>query len=414
MNEYINNVSRRREQLKEALSRLHQGTPLEELRAEFADVLQNASASEVAQIEQDLIEEGLPVEDIQNLCDVHVALFRAGLDKEPTPDMLPGHPIYTFRSENELAALVLNEVRAALINFKVDPSVEVRGKLTQKLQKLTDFEKHYARKEHNLFPYLERYGFSGPSSVMWGIHDDIRKGWKSMCAILESAAPATQFMAADLEKIFAGVENAMREMFYKEEHILFPAALERLTPKDWREIYDQESEIGFAYVSRGSQWVAGFTAPSPENQLKLDQDQPGKESAMTNVPLKTGALSPEQLSLMLTTLPFDIAFVDETDTVLFYSETKERIFRRTPAVIGRKVQKCHPPASVDKVVRILEDFRSGKRDVAEFWIQMNGRFIYISYYAVRDEQGSYRGTLEVTQDLTHLRALQGERRLLED
>jgi len=121
MNEYINNVSRRREQLKEALSRLHQGTPLEELRAEFADVLQNASASEVAQIEQDLIEEGLPVEDIQNLCDVHVALFRAGLDKEPTPDMLPGHPIYTFRSENELAALVLNEVRAALINFKVDP-----------------------------------------------------------------------------------------------------------------------------------------------------------------------------------------------------------------------------------------------------------------------------------------------------
>ena len=135
---------------------------------------------------------------------------------------------------------------------------------------------------------------------------------------------------------------------------------------------------------------------------------------MTNVPLKTGALSPEQLSLMLTTLPFDIAFVDETDSVLFYSETKERIFRRTPAIIGRKVQKCHPPASVDKVVRIVEDFRSGKRNMAEFWIQMDGKFIYISYYAVRDEQGVYRGTIEVTQDLTHLREIQGEKRLLED
>lgn len=135
---------------------------------------------------------------------------------------------------------------------------------------------------------------------------------------------------------------------------------------------------------------------------------------MTSVPLKTGALSPEQLSLMFTTLPFDIAFVDEADTVCFYSETKDRIFRRTPAIIGRKVQKCHPPASVDKVVRIVEDFRSGKRNMAEFWIQMDGKFVYISYYAVRDEQGTYRGTIEVTQDLTHLREIQGEKRLLDD
>ncbi len=134
---------------------------------------------------------------------------------------------------------------------------------------------------------------------------------------------------------------------------------------------------------------------------------------MTSIPLKTGALSPEQVNLLLTNLPVDVTYVDENDTVLFYAETKERIFRRTPAVIGRKVQNCHPPASVDKVVRIVEDFRSGKRDKAEFWIQMNGKFIFISYYAIRDEQGKYRGTLEVTQDLTHLRELQGERRLLE-
>lgn len=254
MSEYINNVSRRKEQLKEALKKLHQGTPLDDLRAEFTEVLKNATAGEIAQIEQSLIQEGLPVEDIQNLCDVHVALFRAGLDKESTPDTLPGHPVYTFRTENELAALVLNEVRAVLVNFKVNPSPEVRTKLTSALQKLMEFEKHYARKEHNLFPYLERYGFSGPSSVMWGIHDDIRKGWKSMLASLKSPAPASQAMAADLDKTFTPLENAMREMFYKEEHILLPAALQRLTPKDWQEIYDQETEIGFAYATRGGQW----------------------------------------------------------------------------------------------------------------------------------------------------------------
>lgn len=414
MSEYINNVTHRKEKLKEALRRLHQGTPMEQLREEFADVLRNASAGEVAQIEQALIQEGMPVEDIQNLCDVHVALFREGLNQEPTPDTLPGHPIYTYRTENELAALVLNEVRAALVNFKIDPSPEVRTKLTNKLQKLMEFEKHYARKEHHLFPYLERYEFSGPSSVMWGIQDDIRRGWKSMLATLKSPAPASQAIAVDLEKTFTPLENAIREMFYKEEHILFPAAMQRLTQKDWEEIFDQEIEIGFAYVTRGNQWRQSSTITPPANPVKLNQTQTEKEPTMTDVPLKTGALSPEQLSLILTTLPFDVAFVDETDTVRFYSETKERIFRRTPAVIGRKVQKCHPPASVDKVVRIVEDFRSGKRDKAEFWIQMNGKFIWISYYAVRDEKGTYRGTIEVTQDLTHLRALQGEKRLLED
>ena len=414
MSEYIDNVSKRKEQLKRALKKLHEGTPLNELRAEFADVLQNASAGEIAQIEQSLIREGLPVEEIQNLCDIHVSLFREGLDKQPTPDLMPGHPVYTFRAENELANLVLNEVKAAIVNFKINPSVEVRTTLSEKLKKLMEFEKHYARKEHYLFPYLEKYQFTGPSSVMWGIQDDIRKGWRSMWTILQSSAPSTSSLAADLDKIFSPLENAIREMFYKEERILFPAALERLTQKDWEDIFDQEAEIGFAYVTRVDQWRTKAVTQSAQDKIELDQTQKGKEKQMTPVPLKTGALSPEQLNMMLTSLPVDIAYVDENDTVLFYSETKDRIFRRTPAVIGRKVQNCHPPASVDKVVRILEDFRAGKRDKAEFWIQMGGKFIYISYYAIRDAQGAYRGTLEVTQDLTHLREIQGEKRLLED
>jgi len=413
MSELINNVSRRKEQLKVALKKLHDGTPMEEVKAEFRDVLQNASAGEIAQIEQALIQEGLPVEEIQNLCDVHVALFREGLDKEPTADMLPGHPVYTFRSENELASLVLNEVKGAVVNFKVNPSPGVRAMLTEKLRKLMEFEKHYTRKENLLFPFLEKYKFSGPSSVMWGIHDDIRRGWKSMLALLESPALANAGMAADLDKTFTPLENAMREMFYKEDKILFPAALERLTQPDWEEIYAQENEIGFCYLTRGSQWLADGNAKATGDEIK-SKEKEEKELPMTDVDLKVGALSPEQVSLMLTHLPVDITFVDENDSVLFYSDTKERIFRRTPAIIGRKVQNCHPPASVHKVIKIVEDFRAGVRDMAEFWIQMDGKFIHIAYYAVHDEQGAYRGTIEVSQNLTHLREIQGEKRLLED
>jgi PAS domain S-box-containing protein len=130
------------------------------------------------------------------------------------------------------------------------------------------------------------------------------------------------------------------------------------------------------------------------------------------IPLQTGALTAQQIALLLTYLPVDVTYVDENDEVRFFSATKERIFQRSPAIIGRKVQQCHPPASVHRVQRILDDLRAGRRDVAEFWIQMSGKFVHIRYFAVRDEQGKYRGVLEVSQDVTAIRALQGERRLL--
>ena len=138
------------------------------------------------------------------------------------------------------------------------------------------------------------------------------------------------------------------------------------------------------------------------------------QTAAGELPLQTGALTGPQISLLLTHLPVDVTYVDADDTVRFYSETPERIFRRTPAIIGRKVQKCHPPASVHSVQRILDDFRAGRRDTAEFWIQMQGKFIHIRYFALRDKQGRYEGTIEVTQDLTQIRQLEGERRLLDE
>ncbi len=414
MSEFINNHSLRKEKLKEALRQIHEGKPYQEVKEVFRDILSNASAGEIAEIEQALIAEGLPVEDIQYLCDVHVAMFRESLDTQTMPEMIPGHPVYTFRAENELAALALNDTRLAIEGYKAQPNAETRQRLSDSVKKLRLYDNHYLRKENLLFPFLEKFGFSGPSNVMWGIHDDIRKAWKQMTTILESNRADSRELGQELEKIYTPAENAIREMFYKEEHILLPNALERLSDADWRAIYDQEDEFGFSFATRGSDW------PPSDQMKKEDTDKiketlkPERSEPMSDYPLTHGDLTIKQIDMMLKNLPVDITFVDENDTVRYYSETPERIFKRTPAIIGRKVQNCHPPASVDKVVKIVEDFKAGKRDVAEFWIQMKGMFIHIRYFAMRDAQGTYKGTLEVSQEITGIRKLEGEKRLLDD
>jgi uncharacterized protein len=414
MSEFINNVSKRKDKIKKALERIHAGEDYENVKQEFADVLSSATPQEISEIEQTLISEGLPVEDIQYLCDVHVAMFRESLDQQSAPEMSPGHPVYTFRAENELAALVLNEAKQTLRKLQDDKSEKMTAKLKSNLEKLKEFDAHYLRKEILLFSYLEKVDFSGPSSVMWGIHDDIRKGWKAMLAEIGSGSPASKEGLEKLNHLFAEIENAMREMIYKEERILFPTALERLNEADWLAMYAQEADFGFSYVVRGTEWP--LKKEQAEGKINPDMNYKKEEriESMSKFPLTTGDLSISQINMLLTHLPVDITYVDENDTVLFFSETPDRIFKRTEAIIGRKVQNCHPPQSMDKVQQIIDDFKAGTRDTAEFWIQMNDMFINIRYFALHDANGAYKGTLEVSQDLTHARALEGEKRLLDD
>ena len=414
MSEFINNVSKERQQkIKDALKRVHDGEPYESVKKEFADVLRSATAQEISEIEQSLIAGGMPVEDIQYLCDVHVAMFRESLDEQPPADMLPGHPVYTFRTENELLTIVLNDIRNTLRQLVGSQSDDLLAKLKVNLEKLFEFDRHYERKENLLFSYLEKVDFTGPSNVMWGIHNDIRKGWKQMKELIAGKESLNFSDVQEFNKLFTPVENMMREMIYKEEHILFPTALERLEESDWIAMHAQEADFGFSYVKRGNEWpyAEENTLTTQEKTATIEEN---KEIEMTPFPLKTGDLSISQMNMMLTRLPVDITYVDENDTVLFFSETPERIFKRTAAIIGRKVQNCHPPQSMDKVQRILDDFKAGTRDTAEFWIQMNDMFIHIEYFAMHDAEGNYKGTLEVSQDLTHLRSLEGEKRLLDD
>ena len=300
--------------------------------------------------------------------------------------------MHTFLAENRAIEQAANRWVEACRRPAPD-----HAELAATLAALAQVEIHYARKENQLFPNLERHGFTGPSKVMWAVHDGIRRQLKSAREAIDGSAPGS-VAAIGLE-----LARQITEMIYKEEKILFPTALSMLSEEEWAKIRAGDDAIGYALVKPAADWPpaaaapAGAAAPAPAGLVAL----------------RTGALTPEQLGAMLVSLPVEISFVDDRDTVQFYSDHPHRIFPRSPEVIGRAVQNCHPQKSVHMVDAILKAFRDGSRTEAKFWIEFKGRFILISYYPVRGADGRYLGCIEVTQDITELRGLQGEKRLLD-
>lgn len=393
MSEFINNASKRKDALKAIIRKLHAGESVESLQEEFNEIIAEATASDIAQAEREVIAEGLPVADIQKLCDLHVAVFQQGLESQAAPESVPGHPVHNFRLENEIIGRVLESVEGSLARVLAGDKDALKS-LRMSVGNLQLIERHYEWKENLLFPVLEKYGFEGPSKVMWGVHNDIRKAIRNLQALINSDS-------LDLETIdaeYLDLAKAVRDMFYKEEKVLLPESLTRLSQEDW-DLIKSES-LSLKKGAESTELISEEPAPTLETEGKI--------------PLSTGALTQEQINLMLSNLPVDITFVDENDKVCFFSQTSERIFVRTAAIIGRAVQNCHPPQSVHVVQQIVDDFRAGKRDVAEFWIQMGPKFVHIRYFALRDTQGAYKGVIEVTQDVSSIRALEGERRLLDD
>ena len=408
MSEMIKDEALRGEQRKNALmdviKSLRAGRTVDEVKGEFSALLQEVDGGEIAELEQALIADGLPEDEIKRLCDVHVAVFEGALELQAPPEASPGHPIDIMRAENAKAESAMQALELAIIDGDWD---QARARLAT----LRLYERHYVRKENILFPYLERYGFTGPSSVMWAIHDDIRTGWKSLDALLaEGPKSGADAHRVRIESSSSGLIRTMRDVIYKEEHILVPAALERLTERDWQEVRAQGPEVGYFQVAPDGEWQDKTAQPEGHGEaVRVAAPDPADSGLL---PLDTGLLTGTELNLLLTHLPIDVTYVGVDDTVRYFSAGRERIFPRSPAIIGRKVQKCHPPASMHRVQQILDDFRSGTRDEAEFWIQMAGKFIHIRYFALRDGQGAYQGALEVSQDVTGIRQLSGERRLL--
>ncbi len=382
MSELIDNRAHRLRTLKGIIKELHAGHPSGTVKDRLAQLVGETDYSEIVAMEQELMAEGMPVEEVQCMCDVHSQVVRESLVQLAPKPVAPGHPVDTFRRENEA-------LRAVIASMRQTPARETYNQLM-------DVEKHYQRKEHAFFPFLERHGITGPSKVMWAKDDEVRTLLKKLGAALAGAPPATAASAAE------AALGAVEEMMYKEDHILLPMCLDRFTEDEWGEIWASSPRYGWCLVEPQE----GYQPPDAAVRESL------RLAATESVQLPTGNLTIEQLVAIFSTMPVDVTFVDADDRVAFFSEGPDRVFARSKAIIGRKVQHCHPPRSVDIVDRIVTDFREGRQNVAEFWITLDGKFVHIRYFAIRDAQSKYLGTMEITQDLTKVRALEGERRLL--
>jgi DUF438 domain-containing protein len=407
MSELINNRTHRIQTMKEIIRHLHQGKAPDQVRDQLRQLVRETDASEIAAMEQELIAEGMRVEEVQSMCDLHTSVLREILVQPIEPFIPPGHPLDTFRQENVALGEAVARMRTVMRGIAGLPDAAEPGEelaaWRQAYNDLMDVEKHYQRKEHLLFSCLERHGVTGPSKVMWGKHDEARALFKTLGeALAAQGATAAEWRIA-IDTLAEPALVAVEEMIYKEERVLLPMAHTALTEEEWGEIWQQSPQYGYCLVEPRQ----GYQPPRPTDPARI-----AAVASNESLLFPTGALSPEQIRGLFAALPVDLTFVDADDRVRYFSEGPDRVFARSKAILGRKVQHCHPPKSVQIVEEILNDFKNGRHGVAEFWITFHGRFVHIRYFAVRDAQGGYLGALEVTQDLTRLRALEGERRLL--
>ncbi len=397
----------KKEVMRDIILNLHRGMPVEEAKERFLKEVGTISSTEIAELEQSLIQDGLSVEEIKEFCNVHALLFESALRKDIAEEESHAHPVYLFKKENsEIEKLVVRVENLCAKQGEYRADV-FRKELKGFLEKLRDVDIHYKRKEQILFPFLERHEFFGPSQVMWGKDDEIRdmlKGALSRLDTLEDRASIADFIKKSVDPLLEEV----RGMIFKEEQILFPTSLEKLSIDEWAEVFRSSEEVGYCYIEKPVEDTL------LSEQLRKSYREEPLVKDLKNITLPTGSLTLTELEQIANRLPIDITFVDSSDRVKYFSDNPDRIFVRTKSVIGRKVQNCHPPQSVAIVEKILDSFKDGTRDTADFWINTKGRMLFISYFAVRDRSGTYLGTLEVTQDITHIRRLEGEKRLFDE
>ncbi len=373
--------------LKEILKKLHGGLALEEAKRLFETEIGQVTSNEIFELEQSLLADGVPAEEIKKFCNVHALLFAGGLEKAMEDPASTSHPVSLFKAENAEIKRRVDAALALLPSLKAGKSADWVKNLLEELRAVNI---HYERKEQLLFPYLEKVGFTGPSKVMWGKHNEIREMLKKA----SSAAPV-EFPAA-AQALLEEIDG----MIFKEENILFPAALEKLKPGDWAGIFRDSAQAGYIFIEPPA---------AVAEALDIAQNTAALSGAVVSLP--SGNLNLTELTSLLNTLPVDLTFVDAEDTVRYFSEGKDRFFLRARAIIGRKVQNCHPPQSLGAVEKILAAFKDGSKSTEEFWINLKGRTVHIRYFALRGPDGKYLGSLEVTQDITDIQKIKGEKRL---
>jgi DUF438 domain-containing protein len=397
MSEFINNGASRLEALAGFTRGMIEHGDGKTLIDKYQSVLDTVTPTETMMVLDQMLTEGFSNETVKtNLGKILNVFFKSlSAHRWEKPD--EHHFLSCLMSENRAVAVIMTDIKAvikALFSTENPNEAKLFDDLRLLIVQLKLYDLHYVKKENILFPYIEKaFPQYRCLQLMWSFHDDFRRSIKNIETILADTNPDKQSLNRELGRLFFVV----LPIVFREEQIVFPVAYKAIPQKGWEDMMHQSFEIGWCYIAPPSKILHGDNSGA---------DWSGK------VNLGTGFLTPEQLTLLFNNLPVDITFVDENDEVCYFSGVKHRIFPRSKAIIGRKVQNCHPPESVHIVNDIIDAFRSGQKDHADFWIQMKGRFIHIRYFAVRNEAGAYKGTIEVSQDVTEIRGLQGEQRLL--
>ncbi|HLQ40613.1 MAG TPA: DUF438 domain-containing protein [Tetragenococcus sp.] len=436
----MNPKAKRQERIVEILSLLHEGGSFEEAKRLFNEEFEGIDVTEITAAEKSLIQNGLDPTEIQKLCNIHAAVFKGSINEIHHSNeeyAQPGHPVHTLKLENQVLQSLLTDEIDDLLKKMKKGDWSYQDQLQNAVEDLLQIDKHYARKETLIFSYMEKYGITAPPKVMWGVDDEIRDQIKALKTYL--ASPKAAFNP--LNEKWQAVKEEIEEMIFKEEEIMVPMTLDVFSLADWQAIAEDSFDIGFAFIPEPLAWKA-----SPESLAKEIEREPERQAAIKQardttdsiaigleqaensvetstfseeslegnqkVSFPTGNLTLQQLIQIFGLLPVDLTFVDNNDIVRFFSESDHRVFPRTKSVIGREVVNCHPPKSMHVVQKILTDFRSGARDSADFWIDMQDKKIYIRYFALRDED-KYLGCLEVTQDITEIQKIDGQNRLLD-
>ncbi len=343
----------------------------------------------------ELVRQGYPIEDLKSLSNKILNIFHITISDFKSPKPEPGSFFAVLEQNNFEMEQVLKSIRPVYKSFVRNPNnVNLRNQLILNFERLEIFTGYYVIKENVLFPVIENHlPDHNCLQIMWSFHDDIRKNIKSILEQLKDQINDQN----EFNRCVGDVFFNMLAIKFREETILFPYILLTVDKTELEMMNQQAFDLGLPYIQ-------------PEDIQPSELNTSVKTNLLD---LGTGTLEPEQIKLIFSHLPVDITYVDENDKVRFYSSSKDRIFPRTQAVIGRDVHNCHPPESIHIVDKIVQSFRKGEKDKASFWINMKGKYILIQYFAVRNENNVYKGVIEVSQEISDIKKIEGEKRLLD-
>ena len=399
MSEFTNTAEARIEQLLSYALELHSGSNGAELIKKYQQVIDHLMPSDLIPVFDRLMQEGIEIQKLKTLANKMLNVFYKSVNEFPTIQAEKNSLIDILIRDNAILIQKLTELKPEIKHFNKEPEIlkseDYLNELLIKFQDLQKFTSHYTLKENALFPILEKeWDDFRCVQLMWSYHDDIRSNLKWIIEHITSGNIDIKTFNRAVGDLFF----AMYTIVFREDKILYPTILEQISGDVLSTLLHALKDIKLAYVDT--------------SEIKFDEKNIPSTSR-EEINLGTGSVSIEQIKMMFNHLPVDITYVDEHDEVKYFSTPKHRIFPRTVAVIGRKVHHCHPPESVHIVEQIVESFKNGNKDEAAFWIKMGPNFVLIKYFAVRDEQKQYRGVLEVSQEVSDIRALEGERRLLD-